>query len=126
MHENCSSILKICSRFANDLRRLGHRSARLLSSSTKPPSDLIGHVDLDTKFIRPGEDQAGVLLKRAAHDYEIQVVLFEEVVGQLRVVDGADGADGQVVADSFFDLDSEGGLVCWLGVRVLLRVVASA
>jgi len=77
------------------------------------------------EFISPREDQARVLLEASADSDDIEAVLLEQIIRQVSVVDHAYNANGQLVADCFFDLDSERSLVCRACVRVLQWVVAT-
>lgn len=86
---------------------------------------LVRHLDMLTELIGPREDQAGVLLEASANSDDIEAILLEQVVGQVRVLDHADNTNSQLIANSFLDFDRERGLVRRTGVRVLQRVVAA-
>lgn len=79
------------------------------------------HIEL----IGPREDQARVLLEASADSDDVETVFLEQIVGQVSIVNHADNTDGQLIANSFLDLDGERRLVCRACVRVLQWVVAA-
>lgn len=80
---------------------------------------------MNIKLISPRKDKTRVLLEASADGNEVQSVLLQQIVRKVSVVDHADGADFQLIAEGFLDFDGEGSLVCRLCVRVLQRVVAA-
>ena len=83
-------------------------------------------MNLHAQLIGPSEDKTRVLLETPAHGNKIEPFLLQQLGGELSVLDHADDADSQLVADGFLDLDGEGSLVGGTGVWVLGRVVASS
>jgi hypothetical protein len=79
-------------------------------SPSESPANLIRHVDLDAQLFSPGPDQVGVFLEHAARDDEVEVLLFEQVVGLFSGGDGADGADEHGVAEGLLEAHGEGRL----------------
>jgi hypothetical protein len=86
---------------------------------------LVRHLNLHSKLISPGKDKTRVLLEASANIDEIESILLQQLVGELGVLDHADHADSQLVANGLLDLDGEGSLVGGTGVWVLGWVVSS-
>lgn len=86
---------------------------------------LVRHLHMLAKLIGPREDQAWILLEASADSDDIEAVLLKQIVCQVRVIDHAYNADGQLVSDRLLDLDSEWSLVRRTCVRMLQRVVAA-
>lgn len=80
---------------------------------------------MNVKLISPRKDKTRVLLEASADGDEVQPVLLQQIVRKVSVVDHADCADCQLIAEGFLDFDGEGSLVCGFCVRVLQRVVAA-